>query len=93
MLCVPASAASGSTEVAARAAKRAGPSSGGAGLEGAAARTKTRDARTAGSERSERLRTVVRESEALSSSRDASGVSNDSERIESSRLGLRRSQS
>jgi len=35
-------------------------------------------------------RSVVRESEALSSSRDAFGVSNDSERLPAPRLGLRR---
>jgi hypothetical protein len=53
-----------------------------------AARAKTRDARTARSEQRERLRTVVRNGEVVSSSRDAGGVSNDSDRIESSRLGL-----
>ena len=47
LLCVPASEASGSTEVAARAAKRAGTSSGGAGLKGAVGSGKTAEVSTA----------------------------------------------
>ena len=42
---------------------------------------------TAGSEQREGLRSVVRESETLSSSRDAEGVSNDSELWEPSAAG------